>query len=155
MMFEGFENAVFNFKRLSVHVASDTFQYLCLANVSHHKQMVIQDQVGLKQTGICTNLECVSFAFELYLFLFCFQEFYFVSSDPFDIGLITSHCLCFASRDKMINLSILRLFRAARLIKLLRQGYTIRILLWTFVQSFKVNTQLAAHTDSQCLLICV
>uniref|UniRef100_A0AAQ4P5K6 Voltage-dependent N-type calcium channel subunit alpha n=1 Tax=Gasterosteus aculeatus aculeatus TaxID=481459 RepID=A0AAQ4P5K6_GASAC len=39
--------------------------------------------------------------------------------------------------DKMINLSFLRLFRAARLIKLLRQGYTIRILLWTFVQSFK------------------
>ncbi|XP_032905135.1 voltage-dependent N-type calcium channel subunit alpha-1B [Amblyraja radiata] len=36
-----------------------------------------------------------------------------------------------------INLSFLRLFRAARLIKLLRQGYTIRILLWTFVQSFK------------------
>lgn len=31
----------------------------------------------------------------------------------------------------------MRLFRAARLIKLLRQGYTIRILLWTFVQSFK------------------
>ncbi|KAM9322783.1 voltage-dependent N-type calcium channel subunit alpha-1B [Pholidichthys leucotaenia] len=39
--------------------------------------------------------------------------------------------------NKMINLSFLRLFRAARLIKLLRQGYTIRILLWTFVQSFK------------------
>ncbi|KAI1882504.1 hypothetical protein AGOR_G00251440 [Albula goreensis] len=39
--------------------------------------------------------------------------------------------------DKLINLSFLRLFRAARLIKLLRQGYTIRILLWTFVQSFK------------------
>ncbi len=31
----------------------------------------------------------------------------------------------------------MRLFRAARLIKLLRQGYTIRILLWTFIQSFK------------------
>ncbi|VDQ02636.1 unnamed protein product [Trichobilharzia regenti] len=31
----------------------------------------------------------------------------------------------------------LRLFRAARLIKLIRQGYTIRILLWTFIQSFK------------------
>lgn len=37
-----------------------------------------------------------------------------------------------------INMSFLKLFRAARLIKLLRQGYTIRILLWTFVQSFKV-----------------
>uniref|UniRef100_A0A1B0EZA3 EF-hand domain-containing protein n=2 Tax=Lutzomyia longipalpis TaxID=7200 RepID=A0A1B0EZA3_LUTLO len=35
------------------------------------------------------------------------------------------------------NVGFLRLFRAARLIKLLRQGYTIRILLWTFVQSFK------------------
>ncbi|KAJ3600004.1 hypothetical protein NHX12_033956 [Muraenolepis orangiensis] len=32
---------------------------------------------------------------------------------------------------------VVQLFRAARLIKLLRQGYTIRILLWTFVQSFK------------------
>uniref|UniRef100_A0A8D2MN18 EF-hand domain-containing protein n=1 Tax=Zonotrichia albicollis TaxID=44394 RepID=A0A8D2MN18_ZONAL len=38
------------------------------------------------------------------------------------------------STDNFINLSFLRLFRAARLIKLLRQGYTIRILLWTFVQ---------------------
>ncbi|XP_019366027.1 PREDICTED: voltage-dependent N-type calcium channel subunit alpha-1B isoform X2 [Gavialis gangeticus] len=42
-----------------------------------------------------------------------------------------------ADTDNFINLSFLRLFRAARLIKLLRQGYTIRILLWTFVQSFK------------------
>ncbi|XP_074596871.1 calcium voltage-gated channel subunit cacophony isoform X2 [Brevipalpus obovatus] len=36
-----------------------------------------------------------------------------------------------------LNVGFLRLFRAARLIKLLRQGYTIRILLWTFIQSFK------------------
>ncbi|XP_031635540.1 voltage-dependent calcium channel type A subunit alpha-1-like isoform X2 [Contarinia nasturtii] len=35
------------------------------------------------------------------------------------------------------NLGFLRLFRASRLIKLLRQSYSIRILLWTFVQSFK------------------
>uniref|UniRef100_A0A3Q7NI28 Voltage-dependent N-type calcium channel subunit alpha-1B n=1 Tax=Callorhinus ursinus TaxID=34884 RepID=A0A3Q7NI28_CALUR len=39
--------------------------------------------------------------------------------------------------NNFINLSFLRLFRAARLIKLLCQGYTVRILLWTFVQSFK------------------
>jgi hypothetical protein len=31
----------------------------------------------------------------------------------------------------------LRLFRAARLIKLLRQSKSIRILLWTFIQSLK------------------
>ncbi|XP_069561822.1 voltage-dependent N-type calcium channel subunit alpha-1B isoform X4 [Brachyistius frenatus] len=52
------------------------------------------------------------------------------------IGSITD-ILVTEINDKMINLSFLRLFRAARLIKLLRQGYTIRILLWTFVQSFK------------------
>ncbi|XP_011300228.1 voltage-dependent calcium channel type A subunit alpha-1 isoform X3 [Fopius arisanus] len=40
-------------------------------------------------------------------------------------------------QENFINVGCLRLFRAARLIKLLRQGYTIRILLWTFVQSFK------------------
>lgn len=42
-----------------------------------------------------------------------------------------------AQRIDTFNMSFLKLFRAARLIKLLRQGYTIRILLWTFVQSFK------------------
>ncbi|XP_032426013.1 voltage-dependent N-type calcium channel subunit alpha-1B-like isoform X9 [Xiphophorus hellerii] len=52
------------------------------------------------------------------------------------IGSITD-ILFTEINNKMINLSFLRLFRAARLIKLLRQGYTIRILLWTFVQSFK------------------
>ncbi|KAJ8261081.1 hypothetical protein COCON_G00168040 [Conger conger] len=51
--------------------------------------------------------------------------------------LVTEIIVPTDSRDKLINLSFLRLFRAARLIKLLRQGYTIRILLWTFVQSFK------------------
>ena len=45
--------------------------------------------------------------------------------------------LLFFSQKNFINVGFLRLFRAARLIKLLRQGYTIRILLWTFVQSFK------------------
>ncbi|XP_053201741.1 voltage-dependent calcium channel type A subunit alpha-1-like isoform X3 [Panonychus citri] len=40
-------------------------------------------------------------------------------------------------RSYQFNVGFLRLFRAARLIKLLRQGYTIRILLWTFIQSFK------------------
>ncbi|XP_056009827.1 voltage-dependent calcium channel type A subunit alpha-1-like isoform X8 [Ostrea edulis] len=37
----------------------------------------------------------------------------------------------------IFNVGVFRLFRAARLIKLLRQGYTIRLLLWTFLQSFK------------------
>ncbi|XP_039311400.1 voltage-dependent calcium channel type A subunit alpha-1 isoform X25 [Solenopsis invicta] len=51
-----------------------------------------------------------------------------LSSEPSDGQL---------KKENFINVGFLRLFRAARLIKLLRQGYTIRILLWTFVQSFK------------------
>lgn len=40
-------------------------------------------------------------------------------------------------QDKGLNVGFLRLFRAARLVKLMRRGATIRVLLWTFVQSFK------------------
>lgn len=61
-------------------------------------------------------------------------------------AVVFSHCFtpCMVNenpllQENFINVGFLRLFRAARLIKLLRQGYTIRILLWTFVQSFKVR----------------
>lgn len=49
-------------------------------------------------------------------------------------------------------MSFLKLFRAARLIKLLRQGYTIRILLWTFVQSFKVCVPTTGVLQDMCPL---
>ena len=39
---------------------------------------------------------------------------------------------------QLVNVGFLRLFRAARLIKLLRRSVSIRILLFTFVQSIKV-----------------
>ena len=39
----------------------------------------------------------------------------------------------------IVEVGFLRLFRAARLIKLLRRSVSIRILLYTFVQSIKVN----------------
>jgi hypothetical protein len=37
----------------------------------------------------------------------------------------------------LVNLSFLRLFKAARLVRLLQKGRSIRILMWTFVQSVK------------------
>jgi hypothetical protein len=40
---------------------------------------------------------------------------------------------------EIFNLSFLRLFRAARLLRLLQRGRSIRILMWTFVQSVKVG----------------
>ena len=42
-------------------------------------------------------------------------------------------------QKNFINVGFLRLFRAARLVKLLRQGYTIRILLWTFIQVYSLT----------------
>lgn len=50
-------------------------------------------------------------------------------------------------------MSFLKLFRTARLIKLLRQGYTIRILLWTFVQSFKVSSLLLLSLSNKTYFI--
>ncbi|XP_047738439.1 voltage-dependent calcium channel type A subunit alpha-1 [Hyalella azteca] len=53
------------------------------------------------------------------------------------VGSIIDALVVEFGSNSYINLRFLRLFRAARLIKLLRQGDTIRILLWTFIQSFK------------------
>ena len=55
-------------------------------------------------------------------------------------------------QKNFINVGFLRLFRAARLVKLLRQGYTIRILLWTFIQSFKVINDETMRLDKEHIL---
>ena len=43
---------------------------------------------------------------------------------------------------KMVSVGFLKLFRAARLVKLLRRSRSVGILLYTFVQSFKASTLL-------------
>ncbi|EFN73328.1 Voltage-dependent L-type calcium channel subunit alpha-1C [Camponotus floridanus] len=85
-------------------------------------------------TGMFT-VECI-----LKIAAFGVKNFFKDSWNTFDfitvIGSIVD-ALVIEFGENFINVGFLRLFRAARLIKLLRQGYTIRILLWTFVQSFK------------------
>nr|XP_029732749.1 voltage-dependent calcium channel type A subunit alpha-1-like isoform X6 [Aedes albopictus] len=71
---------------------------------------------------------------------FKYKVWRIVVSTPFEyfiMMLIVFNTLLLMMKENSFNVGFLRLFRAARLIKLLRQGYTIRILLWTFVQSFK------------------
>ncbi|KAF7651276.1 hypothetical protein LDENG_00113200 [Lucifuga dentata] len=81
------------------------------------------------------SVECV-----LKIMAFGFLNYFRDTWNIFDfitvLGSITEIIVDLQSVDTF-NMSFLKLFRAARLIKLLRQGYTIRILLWTFVQSFK------------------
>ncbi|XP_038071611.1 voltage-dependent calcium channel type A subunit alpha-1-like isoform X1 [Patiria miniata] len=85
----------------------------------------------------------VMFTIEAILKLIGFgpRNYFRVSWNVFDfitvVGSIADAIISEVGADTFINLSVLRLFRAARLIKLLRQGSSIRILLWTFVQSFK------------------
>uniref|UniRef100_A0AAR2LUR3 Voltage-dependent N-type calcium channel subunit alpha n=1 Tax=Pygocentrus nattereri TaxID=42514 RepID=A0AAR2LUR3_PYGNA len=83
------------------------------------------------------SLECI---LKIIAFVLNGQFFQLDAWNVFDfvtvLGSITD-ILVTEFKNRLLNLSFLRLFRAARLIKLLRQGYTIRILLWTFVQSFK------------------
>ncbi|KAG9509584.1 Voltage-dependent calcium channel type A subunit alpha-1, partial [Fragariocoptes setiger] len=59
-------------------------------------------------------------------------DFITVVGSAFDAFLVE-----FGGKKNHMQVGFLRLFRAARLIKLLRQGDTIRMLLWTFIQSFK------------------
>ncbi|XP_066548098.1 voltage-dependent R-type calcium channel subunit alpha-1E [Amia ocellicauda] len=82
------------------------------------------------------SLECI-----LKIAAFGFLNYFRDTWNIFDfitvLGSITEIVLAEFQTLNSFNMSFLKLFRAARLIKLLRQGYTIRILLWTFVQSFK------------------
>ncbi|XP_070176328.1 voltage-dependent calcium channel type A subunit alpha-1-like [Littorina saxatilis] len=74
------------------------------------------------------------------MFCFGFRNYFHDPWNVFDfttvIGSIIDVFITELSSAK-VSFGFFRLFRAARLIKLLRQGYTIRLLLWTFFQSFK------------------
>uniref|UniRef100_A0AAR2KXT7 Calcium channel, voltage-dependent, R type, alpha 1E subunit a n=1 Tax=Pygocentrus nattereri TaxID=42514 RepID=A0AAR2KXT7_PYGNA len=127
--------------RLWHFVVSPSFEYTVLTMIAlntivlmmkYHQAPELYDTV-LKHLNtaftVLFSVECV-----LKILAFGFMNYFRDTWNIFDfitvLGSITEISASF-------NMSFLKLFRAARLIKLLRQGYTIRILLWTFVQSFK------------------
>uniref|UniRef100_A0A669QCS1 Voltage-dependent N-type calcium channel subunit alpha n=1 Tax=Phasianus colchicus TaxID=9054 RepID=A0A669QCS1_PHACC len=115
-------------------VVSPPFEYFIMVMIALNT-IVLMMKVSELLLNLCNyGLENVVFAVGNY-FRDAWNVFDFVTV----LGSITDILVTeiAVSTDNFINLSFLRLFRAARLIKLLRQGYTIRILLWTFVQSFK------------------
>eukprot|EP00111_Clytia_hemisphaerica_P002564 TCONS_00007303-protein len=84
------------------------------------------------------------FTGEFMLKVFALRQNYFRDGwNVFDFIIVLGSLLdfifskTFTTQKIPFDPSVFRLFRAARLIKLLRRGYTIRILLWTFLQSFK------------------
>ncbi|XP_078790161.1 voltage-dependent R-type calcium channel subunit alpha-1E isoform X6 [Oryzias latipes] len=133
--------------RLWHFVASPSFEYTVLVMIAlntvvlmmkYHSAPTAYDTV-LKHLNtaftVLFSMECI-----LKIMAFGFVNYFRDTWNIFDfitvLGSITEIVVDLQSVNT-INMSFLKLFRAARLIKLLRQGYTIRILLWTFVQSFK------------------
>uniref|UniRef100_A0A3Q4BWB4 Voltage-dependent calcium channel alpha-1 subunit IQ domain-containing protein n=1 Tax=Mola mola TaxID=94237 RepID=A0A3Q4BWB4_MOLML len=124
--------------RLWHFVVSPSFEYTVLAMIALNTIVLMMKyysappayEAVLKHLNtaftVIFSVECV-----LKIMAFGFLNYFRDTWNIFDfitvLGSIT---------EIVFNMSFLKLFRAARLIKLLRQGYTIRILLWTFVQSF-------------------
>ncbi|XP_061588385.1 voltage-dependent R-type calcium channel subunit alpha-1E-like [Cololabis saira] len=133
--------------RLWHFVASPSFEYTVLIMIALNT-VVLMMKYHSAPTAYDTVLKHLNTAFTVLFSLECILKIlafglvnYFRDTwNIFDfitvLGSISEIIVDLQSVNT-INMSFLKLFRAARLIKLLRQGYTIRILLWTFVQSFK------------------
>ncbi|XP_016404199.1 calcium channel, voltage-dependent, P/Q type, alpha 1A subunit, b [Sinocyclocheilus rhinocerous] len=144
--------------RMWQFVVSPPFEYSIMALIALNTIVLMMKYHGAPPTydAVLKNLNIVFttlFFMECVLKIIAFgvRNYFRDAWNIFDfvsvIGSITD-ILVTELWDNFINLSFLRLFRAARLIKLLRQGETIRILLWTFVQSFKALPYV-------CLLIAI
>uniref|UniRef100_A0A8C2JMJ3 Voltage-dependent P/Q-type calcium channel subunit alpha-1A n=1 Tax=Cyprinus carpio TaxID=7962 RepID=A0A8C2JMJ3_CYPCA len=144
--------------RMWQFVVSPPFEYSIMALIALNTIVLMMKYHGAPLTydAVLKNLNIVFttlFFMECVLKIIAFgvRNYFRDAWNIFDfvsvIGSITD-ILVTELWDNFINLSFLRLFRAARLIKLLRQGETIRILLWTFVQSFKALPYV-------CLLIAI
>uniref|UniRef100_A0A3Q3A9F4 Calcium channel, voltage-dependent, R type, alpha 1E subunit b n=1 Tax=Kryptolebias marmoratus TaxID=37003 RepID=A0A3Q3A9F4_KRYMA len=129
--------------RLWHFVASPSFEYTVLVMIAlntvvlmmkYHSAPTAYDAV-LKHLNtaftVLFSMECI-----LKIMAFGFVNYFRDTWNIFDFITVLGSITEIISVNT-INMSFLKLFRTARLIKLLRQGYTIRILLWTFVQSFK------------------
>ncbi|XP_069793639.1 probable voltage-dependent R-type calcium channel subunit alpha-1E isoform X1 [Narcine bancroftii] len=128
-------------------VVSPSFEYTILTMIALNT-VVLMMKHHSPPPGFASVLKLMNIAFTISFTLECilkiiafgFLNYFRDSWNVFDFVTVVgsiSEIIVTECNLKFVNLSFLKLFRAARLIKLLRQGYTIRILLWTFVQSFK------------------
>ncbi|XP_078326084.1 voltage-dependent calcium channel type A subunit alpha-1-like isoform X14 [Crassostrea virginica] len=131
-------------------VVSTKFEYFVMTLIALNTIVLMMKYEGMNQIpSYKTILKylnsgfTVMFSIECTLKLIGFGKNYF--HDPWNVfdfitvvgSIIDVLVNEFGNTYSSFNVGVFRLFRAARLIKLLRQGYTIRLLLWTFLQSFK------------------
>eukprot|EP00794_Sanderia_malayensis_P016249 gene16249-17890_t len=130
-------------------VDSIPFEYLIMLLIAGNTMILMlkfDDQPAAyeKFLNLLNDIFTFMFTGECMLKLFAFRKNYFRDGwNVFDFIIVLGSLLDFTFTKSMkrntipFDPSLFRLFRAARLIKLLRRGYTIRVLLWTFLQSFK------------------
>uniref|UniRef100_A0A8C7SKM0 Voltage-dependent calcium channel type A subunit alpha-1 n=1 Tax=Oncorhynchus mykiss TaxID=8022 RepID=A0A8C7SKM0_ONCMY len=130
--------------RLWHFVVSPSFEYTVLAMIALNTIVLMMKyysappvyEAVLKHLNtaftVLFSVECV-----LKIMAFGFLNYFRDTWNIFDFITVLGSITEIVVDLQTFNMGFLKLFRAARLIKLLRQGYTIRILLWTFVQSFK------------------
>nr|CAH0109633.1 unnamed protein product [Daphnia galeata] len=124
-------------------VVSTPFEYFIMTLIVLNTLLLMMKSVLYKETLHYMNTAFTAlFSIECMLKIISFgvRNFFKDPWNTFDFVTVVGSiidALVVEFGENFINVGFLRLFRAARLIKLLRQGYTIRILLWTFVQSFK------------------
>uniref|UniRef100_A0A3Q3EG10 Calcium channel, voltage-dependent, R type, alpha 1E subunit a n=1 Tax=Labrus bergylta TaxID=56723 RepID=A0A3Q3EG10_9LABR len=122
--------------RLWHFVVSPSFEYTVLAMIALNTiVLMMKYEAVLKHLNtaftVLFSIECV-----LKIMAFGLLNYFRDTWNIFDFITVLGSITEIVVDLQTFNMSFLKLFRAARLIKLLRQGYTIRILLWTFVQSF-------------------
>ncbi|KAF5297478.1 hypothetical protein FQR65_LT10014 [Abscondita terminalis] len=129
-------------------VVSTPFEYLIMMLIVFNTLLLMMKQYDNQEQTFTDMLKYLNWGFTSLFTMECIlkilaygvRNFFKDPWNTFDfvtvIGSIVD-AMVVEFGENFINVGFLRLFRAARLIKLLRQGYTIRILLWTFVQSFK------------------
>jgi len=130
-------------------VDSVPFEYFIMLLISGNTMILMlkfydQPDQYADYLDVINDIFTFLFTTEFLLKLFAFRQNYFRDGwNVFDFIIVLGSLIDFVfskTLDKEtipFDPSLFRLFRAARLIKLLRRGYTIRILLWTFLQSFK------------------
>ena len=107
-------------------------------NVQNNPCLVIVYHVILKKLNVDNNVFLNKSENDNFILIWLFQNYFKDSWNVFDFVTVVGSII---DATKLVSVGFLKLFRAARLIKLLRRSVSVRILLYTFVQSFKVKNR--------------
>ena len=131
-------NCIINidFHTFNLHLCFTRFKKMFSLNVKSNPCLVNVYHVILQKLNVEYNFFLNKSEKDNFIFTWLFQNYFKDSWNVFDFVTVVGSII---DATKLVSVGFLKLFRAARLIKLLRRSVSVRILLYTFVQSFKVT----------------